>query len=81
MFMKYHWYAKFPIKKQQTVDIHLIKDETVIFNGINFKIHQIIWICRSDYIGKWEAISISGVKFGFALQLYFMNLQCSARVG
>lgn len=43
MFMKYHWYAKFPIKKQQTVDIHLIKDETVIFNGINFKIYQIIW--------------------------------------
>lgn len=43
MFMKYHWYAKFSIKKQQTVDIHLIKAETVIFNGINFKINQIFW--------------------------------------
>lgn len=43
MFMKYHWYAKFPIKKWQTVYTHLIKDETVIFNGINFKIYQIIW--------------------------------------
>lgn len=43
MFMRYHGYAKFPIKKQRTVDTHLIKDETVIFNGINFKIHQITW--------------------------------------
>lgn len=43
MFMKYHWYAKFPIKKQQTVDTHLIEDETVISNGINFKIYQISW--------------------------------------
>lgn len=42
MFMKYR-YAKFSIKKHQTVDIHLIKAETVIFNGINFKIYQIIW--------------------------------------
>lgn len=43
MFMKYHWYAKFSIKKRQTVDIHLIKAETVIFNGINYKINQIFW--------------------------------------
>lgn len=34
---------QFPIKKQQTVDIHLIKDKTVIFKGINFKIYQVIW--------------------------------------
>lgn len=43
MFMKYHWYAKFPIKKQQTVDIHFIKDEIVIFNDINFKKHHVFW--------------------------------------
>lgn len=43
MFMKYHWYTKVSIKKWQTVYTHLIKDETVIFNGINFKIYQIIW--------------------------------------
>lgn len=34
---------QFPIKKQQTVDIYLIKDKTVIFNGTNFKMYQVMW--------------------------------------
>lgn len=35
--------CKASIKRHQTVDIYLIKCETVIVNGTNFKIYQIIW--------------------------------------
>lgn len=63
---------QFSIQKQQTADTQLIKDKTVIFHGINFKIDQGIWSL------------LLGLEAGSRLcywhvcpTIVFMNLSCS----
>lgn len=64
---------QFPIQKQQTVDAQLIRDRTVTFHGINFKIDQGIW----NLLLRWEAGSRLCYWHMSAPRLYFMNLLCS----